>query len=84
MRAADKPASLIDILVALAFAPWILSGYLWELSRETLARRKAVKVKPKRKPKRLPPKGKRIATAAQHRQIHGVAPALRIINGGKA
>jgi len=77
MRASERPTSLVDALVFLAFAPWILAGYLWD----RLTQRKPVKAKPKaRKPKAKP----KTLTAAEHRKIRGVSPALRIINGGKA
>jgi hypothetical protein len=47
------------------------------------AQRKAVEPKPKARKPRAPAKPKAL-TAAQHRKLRGVSPALRIINGGKA
>jgi hypothetical protein len=74
MVVGHRPASLADVLVALAFGPWILAGYLWD----RLTQRKPVKAKPKARKPRAKPK---TLTAAELRKVKGVSPGLRIIKG---
>jgi hypothetical protein len=99
MVVTNNRVTLGDILIYGALGPVIGLLYLVDrsidASKAYVLRRQAEKAAAERKAKRLASKKaapkrparkrvSRIVTARDHRSFHGVAPAWRIINGGKA